>query len=193
VGNAKAEFARVSTRDNLILRVKRGVGIAGACDAAAIPSLCRNPVDDLGGVAGRMVQVVSAQGAMDMGRGSNTVHPANLCQSTWPSVEGIEILAAITDITAGTQAKTFFCSRRLCVGAMRALKNRRGAAGRDSGGRFNGRVPTAQDLRRKAGGFTFTDAGHCATALICPRLPADDDGYVLRAEEKLYPPVCSVG
>jgi CO/xanthine dehydrogenase Mo-binding subunit/aerobic-type carbon monoxide dehydrogenase small subunit (CoxS/CutS family) len=161
-------------------RLRRGAGVAGmwyGCGNTSLP----NPSTIRAGLKpdGRLAL---HQGAVDIGQGSNTVVTQIFADATGAPLDRIDLISADTDLTpdcgkTSASRQTFvtgkaaeMVGRRLRAAILKAAKAGDGA-----------------QLRFADGRIVVTENG-AARALNLADLPADNSGYVLKAEETFNPP-----
>lgn len=170
--------ASAFNRENTAL--KRGVGVAAGwygCGNTSLP----NPSTIKCGIR-RDGTVVLHQGAMDIGQGANTVISQIFATALGIPASKIELLGADTDITP--DAGKTSASRQTFVSGNAA--------------RLSGEALRASILQRLNGGVNSElKIGNSMIEVLNPEtvlsldlssLEADDEGYVLRAEESYDPP-----
>nr|WP_245947327.1 molybdopterin cofactor-binding domain-containing protein [Jannaschia seohaensis] len=158
----------------------RGVGVAAGwygCGNTSLP----NPSTFKAGLTpdGR---IVLHQGAMDIGQGASTVMAQIFATALGVEVADVTLIGADTDLTpdggkTSASRQTFVSGNaaRLAGESLRAAILARANAG-------EGAV-----IRRDAGALAITD-GARTHRLDLTAMPADPEGYVLRAEETYDPP-----
>ncbi|MDR6264183.1 molybdopterin cofactor-binding domain-containing protein [Roseobacter sp. N2S] len=161
--------------------IRRGVGIAAGwygCGNTSLP----NPSTIKSGVQADG-QIVLHQGAMDIGQGANTVISQIFAQALGCDVHRLKLIGADTDVTP--DAGKTSASRQTFVSGNAA--------------RLSGLALRADILRRcnidsaaaviEAGdGVIIVRDGAEVHEVSLNGLPADADGYVLRAQESYDPP-----
>jgi aldehyde oxidoreductase len=165
-------------RDNPSLR--RGVGVAGGwygCGNTSLP----NPSTIKCGLRADGTLVLH-QGAVDIGQGSNTVIAQIFATALGVPVDKVTLVGADTDVTpdagkTSASRQTFVSGNaaRLSAEALRA----------DILARVN--ADKSADLRLDDNAIEIRDAAKTHRIALA-ELPADDEGYVLRAEETYDPP-----
>jgi CO/xanthine dehydrogenase Mo-binding subunit/aerobic-type carbon monoxide dehydrogenase small subunit (CoxS/CutS family) len=177
-GRAKAEAEAANAQS--AGRYRRGVGVAGmwyGCGNTSLP----NPSTVRIGLKpdGR---VSLFQGAVDIGQGSNTVVPQIAADAIGVPLERIDILGADTDLTPDC-GKTSASRQTFVTGKAAYLSGRKlrqeilrlANAGEDAALQFgDGRILVTDEARSQE--------------LDLARLPVDDRGFVLLAEESFDPP-----
>ncbi len=160
--------------------MRRGVGIASGwygCGNTSLP----NPSTIKAGVRADGA-VVLHQGAVDIGQGANTVIAQIFAEATGIAVERLSLVGADTDITpdagkTSASRQTFVTGNaaRLAGEALRAKILRLG------------NVSEAAEIVFEDGAIRLLDCGELRRVALSA-LEADDEGYVLRAEETYDPP-----
>jgi CO/xanthine dehydrogenase Mo-binding subunit/aerobic-type carbon monoxide dehydrogenase small subunit (CoxS/CutS family) len=168
---------RFNTKNDVL---KRGVGLASGwygCGNTSLP----NPSTIKCGIR-KDGTVVLHQGAMDIGQGANTVITQVFATALGISVSKIELVGANTDITpdagkTSASRQTFVSGNaaRLSGEALRASILQHLNGGVNSKLKFGKGMIEAKDQET-------------VHILDLSRLDADDEGYVLRAEETYDPP-----
>ena len=175
-----AEHAAAEAFNAVNETLKRGVGLAGGwygCGNTSLP----NPSTIKSGIRADGT-IVLHQGAMDIGQGANTVITQVFATALGVAVDRVERVGADTDVTP--DAGKTSASRQTFVS---------GNAARLSGAALRAaileRVNVAEDavLEFAAGEIRATDAAG-SQVLDLRALPADAEGFVLRAEESYDPP-----
>jgi CO/xanthine dehydrogenase Mo-binding subunit/aerobic-type carbon monoxide dehydrogenase small subunit (CoxS/CutS family) len=160
--------------------LKRGVGIAGGwygCGNTSLP----NPSTIKSGIRTDGT-VVLHQGAMDIGQGANTVISQIFATALGVPVAQLEIIGADTDVTP--DAGKTSASRQTYVS---------GSASRLSGEAMRAQILARVNASEEAaltignGQIKVTDQG-TEHVIDLSTLTADNEGYVLRAEETYDPP-----
>lgn len=160
--------------------LKRGVGIAGAwygCGNTSLP----NPSTIKAGLRADGT-IVLHQGAIDIGQGANTVISQIFSTALGVPVARLALVGADTDATpdagkTSASRQTFISGNaaRLCGAALRKQILERVNATADA------------TLNPGDGRITVTDRG-AEHVIDLGQLPADNEDYVLRAEETYDPP-----
>lgn len=161
--------------------VKRGVGLAAGwygCGNTSLP----NPSTIKAGVR-KDGRIVLHQGAMDIGQGANTVISQIFAQALGFDVHDLELVGADTDVTP--DAGKTSASRQTFVSGNAARLS--GLALRSEILRRCNVDNTAARIASGDGIITVTD-GSQVHEVVLGALDADEDGYVLRAEESYDPP-----
>ncbi|WP_299848337.1 molybdopterin cofactor-binding domain-containing protein [uncultured Roseovarius sp.] len=175
-----AECASASTFNAANTTLKRGVGVAAGwygCGNTSLP----NPSTIKSGIRAEG-RVVLHQGAMDIGQGANTVIAQIFATALGVPVQSLDLIGADTDVTP--DAGKTSASRQTYVS---------GNAARLSGEALRGQILERMNVSAEAelaiggGMIRATDAAG-TQVLDLSGLAADDEGYVLRAEETYDPP-----
>ncbi len=175
---ARAEVKQFNGRNGA--RLRRGVGVAGmwyGCGNTSLP----NPSTIRAGLKadGRLSL---HQGAVDIGQGSNTVVTQIFADAIGAPLECIDLISADTDLTpdcgkTSASRQTFVTGKaaELAAQALRAEILRAANAG--------------DGVRLQFGdGKVIVRDGGREQALTLASMPADNSGYVLKAEETFNPP-----
>lgn len=160
--------------------LKRGVGVAAGwygCGNTSLP----NPSTIKSGITADG-QLFLHQGAMDIGQGANTVITQLFATALGVPTDQVNLIGADTDVTpdagkTSASRQTFVSGNaaRLSGAALRAEILARVNAG------------STAEITLGAGKITVSDKGsHHVIALGA--LTADDEGYILRAQETYDPP-----
>jgi CO/xanthine dehydrogenase Mo-binding subunit/aerobic-type carbon monoxide dehydrogenase small subunit (CoxS/CutS family) len=159
---------------------RRGVGLAGMWYGCGNTSLS-NPSTIRIGIT-REGRVALHQGAVDIGQGSNTVIAQIAADSLGVDLSAIDLVSADTDITpdcgkTSASRQTFVTGKAafLAGQALRAKILRLANAGPNAGLRFDRACLAIIE-------------GETVRQIDLSKLPADDRGYVLSAEETFDPP-----
>ncbi|MEP2945371.1 MAG: molybdopterin cofactor-binding domain-containing protein [Lentilitoribacter sp.] len=160
--------------------LKRGVGVASGwygCGNTSLP----NPSTIKSGIRADG-KIVLHQGAMDIGQGANTVISQIFATALGASISDIELIGPDTDVTpdagkTSASRQTFVSGNaaRLSGQALRANILQRFNVGENCEILFNGPVIHARENGKEH-------------SLDLSSLTADEEGYVLRAEETYDPP-----
>lgn len=161
--------------------LRRGVGLAAGwygCGNTSLP----NPSTIKSGVLANG-KIVLHQGAMDIGQGANTVITQIFAEALGADVYEIELVGADTDLTP--DAGKTSASRQTFVS---------GNAARLSGLALRAEILRLCNLDSAVAqisvgdGFITVADGSALNRISLSDLPADEDGYVLRAEKSYDPP-----
>ncbi|GGA12886.1 aldehyde oxidase [Amylibacter cionae] len=176
--DALAEVATFNAKGG---HMRRGVGIAAGwygCGNTSLP----NPSTIKSGVR-EDGTIMLHQGAMDIGQGANTVISQIFAQALGCDVKYLRLIGADTDVTpdagkTSASRQTFVSGNaaRLSGLALRAEILRRC------------NVDSAAAVIEPMGGALIVRDGAARHEVSLEGLPADKDGYVLRAEESYDPP-----
>jgi aldehyde oxidoreductase len=159
---------------------RRGVGLAGMWYGCGNTSLS-NPSTIRIGIT-RDGRVALHQGAVDIGQGSNTVIAQIAADALGVELDAIDLVSADTDVTpdcgkTSASRQTFVTGRAayLAGQTLRAKILRLANAGPTAALRFDGACLAIVE-------------GETVRRIDLSKLPADDRGYVLSAEETFDPP-----
>jgi CO/xanthine dehydrogenase Mo-binding subunit/aerobic-type carbon monoxide dehydrogenase small subunit (CoxS/CutS family) len=160
--------------------VRRGVGLAGMWYGCGNTSLS-NPSTIRIGIT-REGRVALHQGAVDIGQGSNTVIAQIAADALGVDLSAIDLVSADTDVTpdcgkTSASRQTFVTGKAAFLSgqALRANIRRLANAGPNAVLRFDGACLAIIE-------------GETLRQIDLSKLPADDRGYVLSAEETFDPP-----